>query len=109
VLLKGAATVVAEPGGRAAINPTGGPWLATAGTGDVLSGIVGAFALHSGERAFEAAAAAAWVHGRAADHAGHEGLVASDLIAAIPPTLREVEDDERMRAAVPMSFGNTRQ
>ena len=92
VLLKGPATVVAEPGGRAAINTTGGPWLATAGTGDVLSGVVGAV-LAGGADPFRAAAAAAWLHGRAADYAGHEGLVASDLVAAIPPTLREIEED----------------
>jgi hydroxyethylthiazole kinase-like uncharacterized protein yjeF len=92
VLLKGPATVVAEPGGRAAINTTGGPWLATAGTGDVLSGVVGAV-LAGGVDPFRAASAAAWLHGRAADHAGHEGLIASDLIAAIPPTLREIEED----------------
>jgi hydroxyethylthiazole kinase-like uncharacterized protein yjeF len=92
VLLKGPATVVAEPDGRAAINTTGGPWLATAGTGDVLSGVVGAV-LAGGADPFRAASAAAWIHGRAADHAGHEGLVASDLIGAIPPTLREVEED----------------
>ncbi len=94
VLLKGPATVVAEPGRRAAINPTGGPWLASAGTGDVLSGVVGGV-LAGGVDAFRAAAAAAWLHGRAADHAGHEGLVASDLIGAIPPTLREIEEDSR--------------
>jgi hydroxyethylthiazole kinase-like uncharacterized protein yjeF len=92
VLLKGPATIVAEPGGRAAINPTGGPWLATAGTGDVLSGVVAAM-LTGGSSPFRATAAAAWVHGRAADHAGHVGLVASDLIAALPPTLREIEED----------------
>ncbi|MBA2325988.1 MAG: NAD(P)H-hydrate dehydratase [Actinobacteria bacterium] len=93
VLLKGPRTVVAEPGGRAAINPTGGPWLATAGTGDVLSGIVGGF-VASGADAFRAAAGAAWVHGRAGDLAGHEGLIARDLIAAIPPTLREIAAPE---------------
>lgn len=90
VLLKGVTTVIAEPGGqgRVAINPTGGPWLASAGTGDVLSGVVGAF-LARGAAAFEAAAAGAWVHGRAADLAGHTGLVAGDLVAAIPEILEE--------------------
>ncbi|HUF83161.1 MAG TPA: NAD(P)H-hydrate dehydratase [Acidimicrobiia bacterium] len=92
VLLKGPATVVAEPGGRTAINPTGGPWLATAGTGDVLSGIVGGL-LAGGAHAFEAAAAGAWLHGRAADVAGHTGLVAGDLIEALPATLRSLEED----------------
>jgi NAD(P)H-hydrate epimerase len=88
VLLKGSTTVIAEPGdrGRIAVNTTGGPWLATAGTGDVLSGIVGAF-LARGAGAFEAAAAGAWVHGRAADRAGHTGMIAGDLIAAIPAAL----------------------
>jgi NAD(P)H-hydrate epimerase len=88
VLLKGSTSVIAEPGarGRVAVNTTGGPWLATAGTGDVLSGIVGAF-LARGAGAFEAAAAGAWVHGRAADRAGHTGMIAGDLIAAIPAAL----------------------
>jgi NAD(P)H-hydrate epimerase len=88
VLLKGSTTVIAEPGdrGRVAVNTTGGPWLATAGTGDVLSGVVGAF-LARGAGAFEAAAAGAWVHGRAADGAGHTGMIAGDLIAAIPAAL----------------------
>lgn len=88
VLLKGPATVVAEPGGRAAINTTGGPELATAGTGDVLSGVVAAL-LARGTPPFEAAAAAAWIHGRAAAVAGTApGLVAGDLIDALPRTLR---------------------
>jgi NAD(P)H-hydrate epimerase len=88
VLLTGSTSVIAEPGarGRVAVNTTGGPWLATAGTGDVLSGIVGAF-LARGAGAFEAAAAGAWVHGRAADRAGHTGMIAGDLIAAIPAAL----------------------
>jgi len=91
VLLKGSATVIAEPGpdGRVAVNTTGGPWLATAGTGDVLSGIIGAF-LARGAGAFEAAAAGAWVHGRAADRAGHTGMIAGDLIASIPAALPEL-------------------
>jgi NAD(P)H-hydrate epimerase len=88
-LLKGPATVIAEPTGRAVVNPTGGPWLATAGTGDVLSGIIGGF-LARGASPFEAAAAGAFVHGKAADAAGHSGLVAGDLIRALPATLREL-------------------
>jgi NAD(P)H-hydrate epimerase len=86
VVLKGSRTVVADPTGRAAVNLTGGPWLATAGTGDVLSGIVGALTA-LGLPAFRAAAAGAWLHGRAADSAGHAGLVAGDLIDALPTVL----------------------
>jgi NAD(P)H-hydrate epimerase len=91
-LLKGPATVIAEPSGRAIVNPTGSPALATAGTGDVLSGIVGGF-LARGAGPFDAATAAAYVHGRAADVAGHTGLVAGDLIDALPATLRELHLD----------------
>jgi NAD(P)H-hydrate epimerase len=86
VVLKGSRTVVADPTGRAAVNVTGGPWLATAGTGDVLSGVVGALAA-CGVPAFRAAAAGAWLHGRAADSAGHHGLVAGDLVDALPTVL----------------------
>jgi NAD(P)H-hydrate epimerase len=90
VLLKGSTTIVAEPGsgGRVALNTTGGPWLATAGSGDVLSGIAGAFTARGCEM-FEAGAAGAWVHGRAADAAGHTGLIAGDLIDALPEVLRD--------------------
>jgi hydroxyethylthiazole kinase-like uncharacterized protein yjeF len=88
VLLKGPATVVAHPEGRVAINTTGSPALATAGTGDVLTGIVAAI-LARNVPPFEAAAAAAWIHGRAAVEAGTSpGLVAGDLIDALPRTLR---------------------
>jgi NAD(P)H-hydrate epimerase len=89
VLLKGPGTVVAAPGGAVAVNPTGGPALATAGSGDVLTGIVAGF-LARGLPVFEATAAAAWVHGEVADRLVADvgpGLVASDLIAALPPTL----------------------
>ena len=85
-LLKGPATVVAEPSGRAVVNPTGGSELATAGSGDVLTGIIGGL-LARGLDPFAAAAAGAFVHGRAGDVAGHTGLIAGDLIAALPRTL----------------------
>jgi NAD(P)H-hydrate epimerase len=86
VVLKGSRTVVAAPNGQSAINLTGGPWLATAGTGDVLSGVVGAL-LARGMAPFEAATAAVHIHSRAADVAGHAGLVAGDLIDALPGVL----------------------
>lgn len=92
VLLKGPATVVADPFGRVAINPTGGRELATAGTGDVLTGIVAAL-LARGAPPFPAAAAAAWIHGRAATVAGTApGLVAGDLVDALPRTLRTLTE-----------------
>lgn len=89
VLLKGSTTVIADPSGRAVLNTTGGPWLATAGTGDVLSGIIAGL-LAQGVDAFEAAAAGAWVHGAAALDAGTEGLVAGDVVEALPRTLARV-------------------
>ncbi|MDQ3945692.1 MAG: NAD(P)H-hydrate dehydratase [Actinomycetota bacterium] len=89
VVLKGSRTVVAAPNGQTAINLTGGPWLATAGTGDVLSGMVGAL-LARGMAPFEAAIAAVYLHGRAADAAGHAGLLAGDLIDALPRVLASI-------------------
>jgi hydroxyethylthiazole kinase-like uncharacterized protein yjeF len=89
VLLKGPTTVVAAPDGRVRVNPTGTPDLATAGSGDVLSGMIAAFCAR-GVEPLEAAAAAAFVHGRAAESAGHTGFVATDLPALAGRALRRI-------------------
>ena len=87
VLLKGPDTIVAPPEGRVVVSDRGHPGLATAGTGDVLTGIVAAF-LAKGLDPVTAAAAAAVAHGRAAELLPHRaGLVASDLLDAIPLAL----------------------
>jgi NAD(P)H-hydrate epimerase len=93
VLLKGAATVVAHPDGRALLANAGDARLATAGTGDVLSGVVGAF-IARGVSAFEAAALAAHVHGRAAGAGYCEGLVAGDLPELVASWLSALERKE---------------
>jgi NAD(P)H-hydrate epimerase len=92
VLLKGAHTIVATPDGRAVVNPTGNPALATAGSGDVLSGLAGALACTLG--AFEAAWCAAYMHGAAGDawaaRHGDRGLLASEIADELPAVLASV-------------------
>jgi NAD(P)H-hydrate repair Nnr-like enzyme with NAD(P)H-hydrate dehydratase domain len=78
VLLKGPTTIVADASGVALVSVEGDARLATAGTGDVLSGIIGAL-LAQGLGAFEAAALGAWLHGRAGRLGAARGLVAGDL------------------------------
>ncbi|HEY7413213.1 MAG TPA: NAD(P)H-hydrate dehydratase [Vicinamibacteria bacterium] len=98
VVLKGHATLVAQPDGPAAVNATGGPAMATGGTGDVLAGIIGAL-LARGLEAWPAACAAAYVHGWAGDEGarrlGDESLTAGGLLEALPRVLRRLERSHR--------------
>lgn len=90
VLLKGPDTVVASPDGRAAIASNAPPWLATAGAGDVLAGMIGAM-LAQDVPAFEAACIGVWMHGEAGSEAG-PGLIADDLPEVLPAVTRRLFD-----------------
>jgi hydroxyethylthiazole kinase-like uncharacterized protein yjeF len=92
VLLKGPTTVVASPDGAVLVSVSGDPRLATAGTGDVLTGVIAAL-LARRMPALEAAASAAYVHGRAAMLGPAEGLVAHDLVDALPAVLSSLRID----------------
>jgi NAD(P)H-hydrate repair Nnr-like enzyme with NAD(P)H-hydrate dehydratase domain len=87
LLLKGPDTVVASPDGRAAISANAPPWLATAGAGDVLAGMIAGF-LAQGVPAFEAACIGTWMHGEAGP-----GLIAEDLPEVLPAVFRRLYDE----------------
>jgi NAD(P)H-hydrate epimerase len=103
VLLKGPTTVVAHPDGTVALSTAGDERLATAGTGDVLAGVVAALCAR-GAPPFAAAAMGAYLHGRAAALGWRDGLVASDLIDLLPAALAAVGGsgaDQSRRPAQP--------
>lgn len=90
VVLKGRRTLIAEPAGRVRVNTTGTPWLATAGAGDVLAGLVGSL-LAAGLAPFDAASVGCWLHGAAATTASGGGpLTASGVAEALSGTVRRV-------------------
>ncbi len=89
VVLKGPTTIVAEPGGEVRVVASGDARLATAGTGDVLAGILGAL-LATGMAAFDAASAGPWIHAEAACRAPTVGMVAGDLLATLPAVLESL-------------------
>jgi len=90
VLLKGADTVIAAPDGRVVVNDNAPPDLATAGAGDVLAGFIAGL-LAQGASCFDAACAAAWLHGAAATAYG-PGLVAGDLPDSLPKILKKLRN-----------------
>jgi NAD(P)H-hydrate repair Nnr-like enzyme with NAD(P)H-hydrate dehydratase domain len=90
VLLKGRHTLVVEPAGRVRATTTGVPWLATAGAGDVLGGLVGAL-LAAGLDPFDAASVGSWLHGAAATLASGGGpIVASEVARHVAAVVREL-------------------
>jgi hydroxyethylthiazole kinase-like uncharacterized protein yjeF len=104
VVLKGVDTLIADPDGRVAVSPGGSPALATAGTGDVLTGVVSAM-LAQGLDAFSAAAAGVWLHAQAGRVAARrvgaaEGVIASDVIGALPAARALTTTVERGEAAL---------
>ena len=97
VVLKGSHTIVAGPHGDIFINPTGNPGMATAGAGDVLSGIIGGL-LAQGLTALDAAVAGVYIHGTAGDLAalecGESGVIASDIMNEVPYAIANIEKGE---------------
>lgn len=90
VVLKGHETRIAGPGGRRVRNGNGTPWLATAGSGDVLAGMIGGL-IAQGLDAFDAACMAVWIHAEAANGFG-PGLISEDLPDRIPIVLAQLAD-----------------
>jgi hydroxyethylthiazole kinase-like uncharacterized protein yjeF len=96
VVLKGNRTVIASPDGRAWINPTGSPAMATGGTGDVLTGMIAGLAAQFSDQLEAALLAAVYLHGRSGElgaaRLGEKSLIATDLLDFLPEAMREVAD-----------------
>jgi NAD(P)H-hydrate epimerase len=95
VILKGAYTVVAAPDGRCRISPLANPGLASAGTGDVLAGVI-AGQLAQGLSLFDAAALGVWLHAQAGEmvkaNLGDAGMIASDLLPVLPLVIKQLKE-----------------
>jgi NAD(P)H-hydrate epimerase len=95
VVLKGHDTVIADTRGRIVINKTGGPELATSGTGDILSGIIGSFVAQNPDKVFESICTAVYLHGVAGEMAtekiGERSVIASDIIRYLPEAIKKSE------------------
>jgi NAD(P)H-hydrate epimerase len=93
VVLKGQRTLVAFPDGRVFINPTGTPAMATAGSGDILTGLIAGLLAQWPDRREEALLAAVWLHGKAGEigarQSGELSLTATDLVRHLPAAIRE--------------------
>jgi NAD(P)H-hydrate epimerase len=102
VVLKGARTLIGGSEGRVAINSSGNPGLASAGTGDVLTGLIAGF-LAQGLSPFDAACAGAYCHGKAADRLagrwGNRGMLAMDLLPEIPVVLKSLAEQSNTAAS----------
>ncbi|MBI2328207.1 MAG: NAD(P)H-hydrate dehydratase [Chloroflexi bacterium] len=96
IVLKGAYTVIVTPDGHSSINPIANPGLASAGTGDVLAGVIAGL-LAQGLTLFEAAACGVYLHGQAGemvrDRLGDAGMLASDLLPALPPVIKKLKEN----------------
>jgi NAD(P)H-hydrate epimerase len=97
VVLKGARTVISDPEGNVYINPTGNPGMASAGVGDVLTGIIGSF-LAQGKEPLESAKTGVYLHGLAGDLAtqekGEKSLIASDILEKLPQAFKQVKSNK---------------
>lgn len=98
IVFKGPDTVIADPAGRVRVNIHAGPRLATAGTGDVLAGLIGAY-LAQGQGAFDAASAAVWIHGDAGLRLG-PGSSVNEVLAVLPHTMAALRDRQQRKAAL---------
>lgn len=100
VLLKGRHTMVVHPDGRVRVTTTGTPWLATAGAGDVLGGVIGALAA-AGLTPYDAASVGSWLHGAAATYASRGGpIVAGDVARALPQVVADLLREPGMEESI---------